>query len=105
MHNLIPLSLALFLVTTCSPGASQPNSNTEKTIIVTDKAPTAIGVYSQGIRVGNTIYVSGQLGLNPQTGEMVSVNPKRRVRFRMSEVLFSKMNRQFEEGPESLSSK
>jgi len=80
MHNLIPLSLALFLVTTCSPGASQPNSNTEKTIIVTDQAPAAIGVYSQGIRVGNTIYVSGQLGLNPQTGEMAGDDLESQVR-------------------------
>ena len=80
MHNLIPLSLALFLVTTCSPGASQPNSNTEKTIIVTDQAPAAIGVYSQGVRVGNTIYVSGQLGLNPQTGEMAGDDLESQVR-------------------------
>ena len=47
----------------------------------------------------------GYKGRNPQTGEMVSVQPKRRVRFRMSEVLFSKMNRQFEESPEEISSK
>lgn len=47
----------------------------------------------------------GYKGRNPQTGEMVSVTPKRRIRFRMSEVLFSKMNRQFEEISESLSSK
>ena len=80
MHNLIPLSLALFLVTTCSPGASQPNSNTEKTIIVTDQAPAAIGVYSQGVRVDNTIYVSGQLGLDPQTGEMAGDDLESQVR-------------------------
>ena len=80
MHNLIPLSLALFLVTTCSPGASQPNSNTEKTIIVTDQAPAAIGVYSQGVRVDNTIYVSGQLGLDPQTGEMAGDELESQVR-------------------------
>ena len=47
----------------------------------------------------------GYKGRNPQTGEMVSVQPKRRVRFRMSEVLFTKMNRQFEQGSEGLSSK
>lgn len=47
----------------------------------------------------------GYKGRNPQTGDMVSVQPKRRVRFRMSEVLFTKMNRQFEEGSERLSSK
>ena len=80
MHNLIPLSLALFLVTTCSPGASQPNSNTEKKIIVTDQAPASVGVYSQGVRVDNTIYVSGQLGLDPQTGEMAGDDLESQVR-------------------------
>ena len=80
MHNLIPLSLALFLVTTCSPGAPESNSTTEKTIIVTDQAPAAIGVYSQGIRVGNTIYVSGQLGLDSQTGELAGDDLESQVR-------------------------
>ena len=80
MHNLIPLSLALFLITACYPSASPSNSNTTKTIIVTDKAPAAIGVYSQGVRVGNTIYVSGQLGLNPQTGEMAGDDLESQVR-------------------------
>lgn len=36
--------------------------------IKTDKAPGAIGPYSQAIKAGNTIYISGQLGLNPSTG-------------------------------------
>lgn len=36
--------------------------------IKTDKAPGAIGPYSQAIKAGNTIYVSGQLGINPETG-------------------------------------
>ena len=36
--------------------------------IVTNNAPGAIGPYSQGIKAGNTIFVSGQLGLNPKTG-------------------------------------
>ena len=80
MHNLIPLSLVLLLATACSPGASQTNSTTEKTIIVTDQAPAAIGVYSQGIRVGNTIYVSGQLGLDSQTGELVGDDLESQVR-------------------------
>ena len=80
MHNLIPLSLTLFLVTACSPGAPESNSTTEKTIIVTDQAPAAIGVYSQGIRVDNTIYVSGQLGLDPQTGELAGDDLESQVR-------------------------
>ena len=80
MHNLIPLSLTLFLVTACSPGAPESDSTTEKTIIVTDQAPAAIGVYSQGIRVDNTIYVSGQLGLDPQTGELAGDDLESQVR-------------------------
>lgn len=37
--------------------------------IHTDKAPAALGPYSQAIKAGNTIYVSGQLGLDPATGK------------------------------------
>ena len=40
-------------------------------IIVTDKAPAAIGPYSQAVRAGNTVYFSGQIPLNPATGNMV----------------------------------
>ena len=42
-----------------------------KTIISTENAPAAIGPYSQAVRQGNTIYVSGQLPLDPATKEMV----------------------------------
>ncbi|MCA6063512.1 RidA family protein [Thalassolituus marinus] len=45
---------------------------TEKTIIATANAPAAIGTYSQAVKVGNTVYFSGQIPLNPQTMEMVS---------------------------------
>ena len=41
-----------------------------KTVVKTDKAPGAIGPYSQGIDLGNMIFFSGQIPLNPQTGEM-----------------------------------
>lgn len=43
-----------------------------KQIIHTDLAPKAIGCYSQAVRSGNTIYLSGQLGLIPQTMELES---------------------------------
>lgn len=36
-----------------------------KQIIHTDDAPAAVGTYSQAVKVGNTVYVSGQLGLDP----------------------------------------
>jgi reactive intermediate/imine deaminase len=41
------------------------------TIIETPRAPQAIGPYSQAVRAGNTVYVSGQLPLDPTTGELV----------------------------------
>jgi 2-iminobutanoate/2-iminopropanoate deaminase len=43
-----------------------------KTAIATPEAPPALGPYSQGVRVGDTIYVSGQLPLDPKSGQMVS---------------------------------
>jgi reactive intermediate/imine deaminase len=43
-----------------------------KTIISTEKAPAAIGTYSQAVKVGNTVYLSGQIPLNPETMEMVT---------------------------------
>ncbi len=42
-----------------------------KTIISTENAPAAIGTYSQAVRVENTVYLSGQIPLNPATMEMV----------------------------------
>ena len=42
-----------------------------KTIISTINAPAAIGTYSQAVKVGDTVYLSGQLGLDPATMEMV----------------------------------
>jgi 2-iminobutanoate/2-iminopropanoate deaminase len=41
-------------------------------IIQTPSAPAAIGPYSQGIRVGNLVFTAGQIGIDPQTGEIVS---------------------------------
>jgi len=38
---------------------------TEKTIVATDNAPSAIGPYSQAVTAGNTTYISGQIPLNP----------------------------------------
>ncbi len=43
-----------------------------RSVIHTDAAPAAIGTYSQAIRTGNTVYLSGQIPLDPATGEMVS---------------------------------
>lgn len=40
-------------------------------IIHTDQAPAAIGPYSQAVRAGNTVYFSGQIPLDPATGNLV----------------------------------
>lgn len=43
-----------------------------KTIIQTDEAPQAIGTYSQAVKVDNTVYISGQIPLDPASMEVVS---------------------------------
>jgi 2-iminobutanoate/2-iminopropanoate deaminase len=47
-------------------------SDQEKTAISTKAAPAAIGPYSQAVRVGDTLFASGQVGLDPATGQLVS---------------------------------
>ncbi|MFB2776643.1 RidA family protein [Shewanella xiamenensis] len=44
----------------------------EKIIIATENAPAAIGTYSQAVKVGNTVYLSGQIPLAPSTMQIVS---------------------------------
>jgi len=44
----------------------------KKAIIRTPDAPAAIGTYSQAVKVGNTVYLSGQIPLDPVSGEMVT---------------------------------
>jgi len=43
----------------------------QKQVIVTENAPKPIGPYSAGIRAGNFIFTAGQVGIDPQTGQMV----------------------------------
>ena len=43
-----------------------------KTVISTDKAPAAIGPYSQAVKVGNLLFTSGQIALDPATGNVVA---------------------------------
>ncbi len=44
----------------------------DKTTIHTERAPGAIGPYSQAIRTGNMVYCSGQIGLDPQQGQITA---------------------------------
>lgn len=48
----------------------------QKTIIKTDKAPKAIGPYSQAVKIGNFIFLSGQIPIDPKTGELVNSDIK-----------------------------
>ncbi|CAN5378908.1 RidA family protein [soil metagenome] len=43
-----------------------------KTIIITEKAPKAIGTYSQAIKINNTVYLSGQIALDPKTMQLLN---------------------------------
>lgn len=43
-----------------------------RTVIATPSAPAAIGPYNQAVRVGDTLYCSGQIPLDPATGELVT---------------------------------
>lgn len=63
MKNILTVILILFVLTACS------SSDTRK-IISSPAAPAAIGPYSQAVRTGDTLYLSGQLGLDPVTGKL-----------------------------------
>jgi len=52
----------------------------EKEIIRTDLAPQAIGTYSQAVKVENTVYLSGQIPLVPETMEMVEGDMEAQIR-------------------------
>ena len=47
------------------------NTGNNKKVIATDKAPKAIGPYSQAIEIDNTLYLAGQIGLDPASGKLV----------------------------------
>lgn len=51
-----------------------------KTIIRTDRAPQAIGTYSQAVRVGDTLYLSGQIPLVPETMALVTGDMEVQIR-------------------------
>ncbi|MCO5760792.1 MAG: RidA family protein [Gammaproteobacteria bacterium] len=51
-----------------------------KTIIQTEQAPQAIGTYSQAVKVGKTVYLSGQIPLVPETMELVTGDMEAQIR-------------------------
>jgi 2-iminobutanoate/2-iminopropanoate deaminase len=64
-----------------------------KHVIATPLAPAAIGPYSQGIRAGNLLFVSGQIAIDPATGALIEANDiqsqTRRVLQNVQEILSS----------------
>lgn len=56
------------------------NRTIMKKIIRTPNAPAAIGPYSQAVEAGNTLYISGQLGIDPKTGKLVEGDVKAQTR-------------------------
>jgi 2-iminobutanoate/2-iminopropanoate deaminase len=63
MKNIIAVIFLIIIFTGCS---SQP---IDREIISSPNAPAAIGPYSQAVRAGDALYLSGQLGLDPATGK------------------------------------
>jgi reactive intermediate/imine deaminase len=51
-----------------------------RTIINTPHAPKAVGTYSQAVKVGDTLYVSGQIPLDPVSGELVQISMEAQIR-------------------------
>jgi 2-iminobutanoate/2-iminopropanoate deaminase len=76
--------LLIFLIGSCTLDVEQtPPTNdrtSEREIISTEQAPAAIGVYSQGVKIGSTIYVSGQIGLVPEIGQLAGEDLESQVR-------------------------
>ena len=56
--------LVLLLLTSCATGP-------QRRIIATENAPKALAVYSQGVQVGDALYLAGQIGLDPATRKLV----------------------------------
>ncbi len=51
-----------------------------RTIISTPDAPAAVGTYSQAVKVGSTVYVSGQIPLDPKSGQLVTASMEAQIR-------------------------
>ena len=62
---------ALVTLTGCAAAPTPDAVAEHRQIINTEQAPAAIGPYSQAVLVGRQLYLSGQIGIDPDTGEMV----------------------------------
>ena len=73
---LIAITLSAVTIT----GLTLTREPMTKTIIRTDRAPQAIGTYSQAVRVGDTVYLSGQIPLVPETMALVTGDMEAQIR-------------------------
>ena len=73
VRRLAVLACALWVISTgCVSVSRVPEApRSTRRVIATDRAPAAIAAYSQAIEVGNTLYLAGQLGMDPRTRELV----------------------------------
>ena len=65
-----------------APAAEEPSAENAaaKKVIKTSKAPNPVGPYSQAIMSGNTLYLAGQIAINPESGEMVTATIEEEAR-------------------------
>jgi 2-iminobutanoate/2-iminopropanoate deaminase len=70
MVLFLVIPLLLLMVVNCT----EKTKKMEREVISSPNAPAAIGPYSQAIRVGNMLYLSGQLGIDPKTGKFADVD-------------------------------
>jgi reactive intermediate/imine deaminase len=74
------VAIAITLFAIAITGLTMTRDAMTKIIINTDRAPKAIGPYSQAVRVGDTVYLSGQIPLVPETMELVQGNMEAQIR-------------------------
>ncbi len=68
-HAILNALAALTVMTLTTPAAAQDGG---RKVIATPAAPNAIGPYSQAVRVGNTVYVSGEIAIDPKTNQVMA---------------------------------
>ena len=74
MKNDKPISLILCTIFLTTSFLSSEDINMTKEIIFTDKAPKAIGPYSQAVKSNGFLFVSGQIPLNPETRDLMNAS-------------------------------
>ncbi len=91
MKRILPILMVgtLGYITACQPPQTQQKEVVKEITVMpdltpqeirTDKAPLPVGPYSQAIKVGNTLYLAGQIGRDPVSGEMQSESLATEVR-------------------------